>query len=66
MRYKAGKNVNSKRIARFDKITDGFIQEYDSLNSVELKKHGWKAANICMCLTKKNKTAYGFKWRYIN
>ena len=40
------------------------IKIYDYVSQVE-KQNGWLETNICKVLKGKNKTAYGYEWKYI-
>lgn len=53
-----------KEILQYD-LLDNFIKEWDSLKSIKKyfnKKDSW--GNISACLTGRQNTAYGYKWKY--
>ncbi len=58
-------HISAKSVLQIDRINEKIIKEYGSISDA-LKENGWKSANISMCLTGKNPTAYGYKWKYKN
>jgi len=57
------KEKHSKPIIQLDK-EDNIINEFKSINEAANSNIMFKRSNISCCLTKKSKTAYGFKWVY--
>lgn len=47
-------------------LDDEIIMVFDSVASASLYLGGNKNPGIKQCLYGKNKTAYGYKWRYAN
>ena len=64
----AKKQINrkdqSKPVLQFD-LQDNFIKEYPSTKQAE-RELGFDQGHICNCCNGKQKTAYGFKWKYKN
>ena len=54
----------SKPVLQFD-LQDNFIKEYPSTKQAE-RELGFDQGHICNCCNGKQKTAYGFKWKYKN
>ncbi|MDB5144219.1 MAG: hypothetical protein JWQ66_2932 [Mucilaginibacter sp.] len=57
-------HFNCRQVAKICKETGIIIKSYKAI--LDARKDGYKASTISMCLTGKNKTAYGFKWNYIS
>lgn len=53
----------AKAILQIDKVSGVTISKYNSLTDA-VNENNFKYANISMCLTSKNQSAYGFKWKY--
>jgi hypothetical protein len=64
--YNLGKfgkyHTSSKNVFQFD-LNGKFIKFHESLTDAA-NENGYKVNNISMCATRKQKTAYGFLWRY--
>ena len=60
------KNTHKTKIIIQYDLNDNMIKEYNSLKSAEMENNpqGKVKNNISSCLTGKQKTAYGFKWKY--
>ena len=56
---------NQKTIVMLS-LDDELIMVFDSVASASLYLGGNKNPGIKQCLYGKNKTAYGYKWRYAN
>ena len=54
----------SKSVLQYD-LQDNFVKEYASTHQVEREK-GFSQSYIAKCCKGKQKTAYGFKWKYKN
>lgn len=52
---------NRKPVEQLD-LDNNLIKVYDYLSEVE--KFGFSATTICKCCKNKQKTAYGYKWKY--
>lgn len=60
-------NPNSKRIAMIDKRTNEIIKIFDSVaDASEEICNDRNSRNIHACAIGQNKTAWGYKWRYLN
>lgn len=53
----------AKKILMLDPITDEVLEEFSCIKYA-VEKYNYKHANISMCLTKRYKKAYGYKWKY--
>lgn len=56
--------LKGKKVEQYD-LDDNFIKEYLSINSAS-KQFGHKGDNIRCCCKGKQKTAYGYKWKYVD
>lgn len=57
-------NVKTKyKVFQYD-LHGNFIKEWKNLREIE-QNTNYKKSNIGYCCRNKNKTAYGFKWKYI-
>lgn len=54
----------SKIVLQYD-LQDNFVKEYPSSKQAE-RELGFDQGHICNCCNGKQKTAYGFKWKYKN
>ncbi len=52
----------SKTVIQYD-LKDNFIQEWPSVREIE-RQLGYKNSGISVCCLGKQKTAYGYKWKY--
>ena len=61
-----GKLVNhpalSKKVLQYD-LEGDLVQEWLSAHEIE-RRTGWFSTSICACCLGRQKTAYGFLWRY--
>lgn len=65
---KKGKyHYNSKKLEQYD-LNGKFIKRWDcvidAINNLKLKKSAW--SGISLCCKGKIKSAYGYKWKYVN
>lgn len=61
---KGEKNVNSKKVKQYD-LKGNLIKIWDCTMDIQ-RQLGFKNCNISLNCLGKRRTAYGFKWRYIN
>lgn len=57
---------NSKRVAQKDKLTGRIIRIFNSASEATRFLHKRGFGSISNCATGKRKTAYGYKWEYVN
>ena len=60
-------NINyslSKKVAQYDE-QDRFIKAWESISNI-VKENNYSSTFISRCCKNKCKTAYGYKWKYIN
>ena len=63
-----GKWISAQtQVLQYD-LEDNFIKEWDFIKDAELfyRKDGLVKNNICNCCSGRQKTAYGYKWKYKN
>ena len=60
---KVGIRSNQKTVIQYD-LQMNEIKRFDSIVSASRSLGGGKSAGIKQCIYGKNKTAYGYKWRY--
>ena len=58
-------NTDPKAVVQLD-MSGHFIKEYKSTSSATLSNNFSTTAHIISCMTKKRKSAYGYKWVYAN
>jgi hypothetical protein len=58
-----GSHRAAKPVIKIDPTSNKIIDKYISLTEA-CNKNKYKISTISMCLTKKLKTAYGYKWEY--
>lgn len=63
-RTKKVKTKLAKKVRQYD-LKGNFIKEYESTIEVE-RQLGYFQSSISNCCNNKRKTAYGFKWKYVN
>lgn len=56
--------IKGRKVNQYD-LKDNFIKQYVSINSAS-KQFNRKGSNIRACCIGKQKTAYGYKWKYAN
>ena len=61
-KYTLSKNPNAKSINQLT-LTGEFIKKWDCIQDV-VNAYGYKQPAISSCLTKRIKSAYGYKWEY--
>lgn len=65
-KVKKGKdNKNSKAVYQLDKNTNKIINKFYSIREAE-RETGINNRNICSCCKKRQNSAGGYKWRYVN
>jgi hypothetical protein len=63
---KSGKDSTlAKPIYQIDKLSGEIVKKFECIKDVK-KEIGFKESNIRFALKDENKTAYGFKWKYVN
>lgn len=55
--------ATSKQVLQIDKNTNEIIKEFPSTKEVQ-RQLGYLQAHICQCCKGKQKTSYGFIWKY--
>lgn len=63
---KFGKNSPyHKEVFQIDKANGNLIKKWESISDAS-RQLKIKVSNICFCCKNKNRTAGGYKWRYIS
>lgn len=60
---KGKNNPRSKRVTQYD-LNNNLIKIWDYVKQVT-EKFGWDNSSICKCCNGKQKTAYGYIWKYV-
>ena len=63
-KYVLSKNPNAKSINQLT-LTGEFLRKWDCIQDV-VNTYGYKQPAISSCLTKRIKSAYGYKWEYVS
>lgn len=61
------KNINDKRLSKVEQysINNKLLKVYECIIDIE-EKYGFNHSNIIACCKGKRKSAYGYKWKYLN